>query len=136
MAEERDDRSDEKKDLLDDLKRRKTAQDRRESLSQRKKEDSVQEAFDKENVRARREKPKGREFGDSLREANEELAEKQYLDTYKVQSGDSLSAIALRYYDSAARDKWMAIYEENKAVIGDNPNLIFPGQELKIPRLE
>ena len=59
-----------------------------------------------------------------------------YLGTYTVQSGDSLSAIALNYYGSAAHDKWMAIYEANKDVIGDNPNLIFPGQELKIPNLD
>ena len=62
--------------------------------------------------------------------------EDAYLDTYTVKKGDTLSAIALRYYDSPARDKWMAIYEANKEVIGDNPGMIYPGQEFKIPRLE
>ena len=50
-------------------------------------------------------------------------------------SGDTLSGIALKYYGSAARDKWMLIYEENKGIIGDNPNLIRPGQVFKIPNL-
>ena len=50
-------------------------------------------------------------------------------------SGDTLSGIALKYYKSAAREKWMAIYEANKAEIGDNPSLIKVGQVLKIPNL-
>ncbi len=52
-----------------------------------------------------------------------------------VESGDTLGALALKYYGSAAKEKWMAIYEANKRVIGDNPNLIKPGQRLKIPEL-
>ena len=59
----------------------------------------------------------------------------EYLGEYTVVPGDSLSGIALKYYGSAARDKWMAIYEENKDIIGDNPNLIHPGQVYKIPKL-
>ncbi len=54
---------------------------------------------------------------------------------HTVASGETLGAIALKYYGSAAKEKWMAIYEANKEVIGDNPNLIKPGQVLKIPEL-
>ena len=54
---------------------------------------------------------------------------------HTVVSGDTLSGIALKYYGSAARDKWMLIYDENKGIIGDNPNLIRPGQVFKIPKL-
>jgi nucleoid-associated protein YgaU len=54
---------------------------------------------------------------------------------HTVAAGDTLGAIALKYYGSAVKEKWMAIYEANKAVIGDNPNLIKPGQVLKIPEL-
>ena len=54
---------------------------------------------------------------------------------HTVVSGDTLSGIALKYYGSAARDKWMLIYEENKGIIGDNPNLIRPGQVFRIPKL-
>ena len=52
---------------------------------------------------------------------------------YEVVKGDTLSGIALKFYGSAAKEKWMIIYEANKDVIGDNPNLIRPGQVLKIP---
>ena len=51
--------------------------------------------------------------------------------THTVKSGETLSDIALKHYGNVA--KWKTIYETNKAVIGDDYNLIKPGQELKIP---
>ncbi len=54
---------------------------------------------------------------------------------HTVTGDDTLSHIALKYYGSAAKEKWMIIYEANKAVIGDNPNKIRSGQVLKIPEL-
>jgi nucleoid-associated protein YgaU len=48
--------------------------------------------------------------------------------TYTVQAGDSLSKIGAHHKVS-----WHAIYEANKDLIGDNPDKIHPGQELKIP---
>ena len=51
--------------------------------------------------------------------------------TYTVVSGDSLSKIAQREYGAAS--KWHAIYDANKQVIGNNPDLIKPGQVLVIP---
>ncbi len=50
--------------------------------------------------------------------------------TYTVQSGDSLSAIAKREYGDASA--WRRIFEANRDQI-DNPDLIHPGQQLKIP---
>ena len=63
-------------------------------------------------------------------------APERFLDTHVVQEGDTLSGIAAQYYGSAVREKWMAIYEANKSIIGDNPSLIKPGQRLRIPRLD
>lgn len=48
--------------------------------------------------------------------------------TQTVKSGDNLSKIAAQHGIS-----WQQLYEANKDLIGDNPNLIFPGQELVIP---
>ena len=48
--------------------------------------------------------------------------------TYTVQSGDSLSKIGAHHKVS-----WHSIYEANKDLIGDNPDVIHPGQQLKIP---
>ena len=50
---------------------------------------------------------------------------------YTVQTGDSLWAIAERAYGNGA--DWPTIYEANKAEIGNNPNLIYPGQVFHIP---
>jgi nucleoid-associated protein YgaU len=50
--------------------------------------------------------------------------------TYVVVKGDSLSKIAKREYGDAA--KWSRIYEANQDIIKD-PDLIYPGQTLKIP---
>lgn len=55
---------------------------------------------------------------------------------HEVKEGETLSGIALEYYGSAAKEKWMKIYEFNKRVIGDNPNGIKPGQRLRIPALD
>ena len=54
---------------------------------------------------------------------------------HKVAAGDTLSALALKYYGKTAKDYWMLIYEANKAVIGDNPNVIKAGTVLKVPEL-
>lgn len=48
--------------------------------------------------------------------------------TYEVKSGDSLSKIAKKYPGKT----WQEIYEANKDVIKD-PNVIYPGQKLRIP---
>ncbi|MBX0330513.1 LysM peptidoglycan-binding domain-containing protein [Oscillochloris sp. ZM17-4] len=51
--------------------------------------------------------------------------------SYTVKPGDTLSAIALAAYGNA--NAWPTIHNANQAVIGPNPNLIFPGQVLSIP---
>jgi nucleoid-associated protein YgaU len=52
--------------------------------------------------------------------------------TYTVRPGDSLSKIAKALMGDAK--KWRALYEANKEVVGSNPDLIQPGQILKIPK--
>ena len=49
---------------------------------------------------------------------------------YIVQSGDSLSKIAKKFYGDA--NSWRRIYEANKDVV-KNPDLIQPGWKLQIP---
>lgn len=74
-----------------------------------------------------------------LKEARRRLEQAKavkYVATHTVAAGDSLSAIAQKYYGSAVKEKWMVIYEANKELIGDNPGMIKPGQELKIPELD
>ncbi|MCC6177589.1 MAG: LysM peptidoglycan-binding domain-containing protein [Chloroflexi bacterium] len=50
---------------------------------------------------------------------------------YTVVSGDTLSAIANHFYGAA--NEWPRLFEANRHQIA-NPNLIFPGQVLRIPQ--
>jgi len=50
--------------------------------------------------------------------------------TYTVAAGDSLSKIAKKFYGDA--NKWKRIFEANRDTV-KNPDLIHPGQVLKIP---
>jgi nucleoid-associated protein YgaU len=52
--------------------------------------------------------------------------------TYTVKSGDSLSKIAKQIYGDA--QQWRKIYDANRDVIGNNPDMIHPGQTFKIPQ--
>lgn len=49
---------------------------------------------------------------------------------YEVRPGDTLVGISTKELDTA---NWKPLYEANKKVIGSNPNLIFPGQDLVLP---
>jgi nucleoid-associated protein YgaU len=48
--------------------------------------------------------------------------------THTVASGDTLSSIAKQY----GKESWKEVYDANKDVIGDDPNKIRVGMELKI----
>ena len=53
--------------------------------------------------------------------------------TYTVRAGDTLSHIAQQHYGKASR--WHAIFEANRDQL-DDPDLIRPGQVLKLPALD
>ncbi|MGH7540031.1 MAG: peptidoglycan-binding protein LysM [Gemmatimonadota bacterium] len=50
---------------------------------------------------------------------------------YTVESGDTLSKISLEHYGDA--NAYMKIFEANQPLLKD-PNLIYPGQVLRIPQ--
>ena len=50
--------------------------------------------------------------------------------TYTVAAGDSLSKIAKKFYGNS--NDWKRIFEANRDTV-ENPDLIHPGQVLKIP---
>lgn len=52
---------------------------------------------------------------------------------YTVVAGDSLSKIAQREYGDAGA--WRRIYDANRDIVKD-PDLIHPGQQLRIPSAE
>jgi LysM repeat protein len=46
-----------------------------------------------------------------------------------VQNGDTLSEIAATHH----LDSWTQLYQLNQSVVGANPDLIFPGQQIQLP---
>lgn len=87
--------------------------------------------LEKEKIEAAREKAKA-EF-EARKKEMEELAKKnEIIAEHTVQADETLSHIALKYYKHATKPYYMHIYEANKEVIGENPNIIRPGMVLKI----
>lgn len=72
----------------------------------------------------------GQEMGRSLAVTVEVKQAQPQGGLYIVKRGDSLSKIAKQFYGAGKR--WPEIYAANKDKIKD-PNLIYPGQELRIP---
>ena len=64
---------------------------------------------------------------DDQMSVNTESEESQW---HTVERGDTLSAIAKKFYDDA--NKYPVIFEANKPMLSD-PNKIYPGQKLRIP---
>ena len=59
--------------------------------------------------------------------------EKSIPQNYTVVSGDSLWKIAQKLLGNGSRWYEIYTYNNNKSIIGGNPNLIYPGQVLSIP---
>ncbi len=57
---------------------------------------------------------------------------KEQFEFYTIQRGDSLSKIAKRYYGDAM--KYPVLFEANREII-KNPDLIYPGQVLRVPKM-
>ncbi|MDZ7316585.1 MAG: peptidoglycan-binding protein LysM [candidate division KSB1 bacterium] len=60
------------------------------------------------------------------------VEKKEEAEFYTIRPGDTLSKIAKTYYGNA--NKYPIIFEANREVIKD-PNLIYPGQVIRIPKL-
>lgn len=57
-------------------------------------------------------------------------AQEKEVEFYEIQSGDTLWAISQKFLGNGAR--YNEIFEANKEVI-KNPDLIYPGQKIRIP---
>jgi nucleoid-associated protein YgaU len=58
-------------------------------------------------------------------------AQNDDIDFYTIESGDTLSALAKRYYGDAMQ--YTKIFEANRGIISD-PDKIYPGQKIRIPK--
>ena len=71
------------------------------------------------------------DFSDVQSGASSTAPAAETYEIYEVKSGDSLSRIAKRVYGDG--NAWKRIFDANTDVLKD-PNKIFPGQRLKIPK--
>ena len=49
---------------------------------------------------------------------------------YTIKKGDDLFKVSKTMTGSTAN--WLALYKQNKDIIGDNPKALFPGQRLVV----
>lgn len=122
-----------------------------EAKAEAKKKEEAKERLDKARAEAEQRQSEAKEAKAKAEaeaaKAKEEAARKeaeakaaasapqytQFIAEHTVQPGDNLSFISERYYGTQAN--FRIIYKANREVIGDNMNLIRPGQVLKIPKL-
>jgi nucleoid-associated protein YgaU len=78
--------------------------------------------------------PSAKEQLDKIKDIQAARAKEEAIAEHTVEAGETLSHVALKYYNNAGQKYYMHIYEANKAVIGDNPNVIKEGQVLVIPK--
>ncbi|MFC4494226.1 transglycosylase family protein [Streptomyces ovatisporus] len=67
--------------------------------------------------------------GDDPREGGERPGAGADAEDHRVAPGESLSGIAEKY---EVRGGWPELYESNRDVVGSDPDLILPGQELRL----
>jgi nucleoid-associated protein YgaU len=75
------------------------------------------------------------EESENILSAKPTQAKVEYIAEHVMKADETLSHLALKYYGSAIRDKWMIIYEANKEAIGPDPAHVRPGTVIKIPKL-
>ncbi len=68
---------------------------------------------------------------DEIKAADKSEKSEKSEKSYTIKDGDNLSDIAQEQLGDANR--WKEIYELNKDVIGDDPDMIHPGKKLKLP---
>lgn len=114
---------------------RQEAEDRQKQATAEREAKAKAEAEDKMKAEAEAKAKAEAESAQALEAAEAKAAPKytQFIAEHTVQPGDNLSFISQRYYGTQAN--FLIIYEANRDVIGDNKNLIKPGQVLKIPKL-
>lgn len=72
--------------------------------------------------------PAGEQETETGETAADDTAEAPAEDEYTVVTGDNLTEIA----EQVGLDGWTSLYDANKDTVGEDPDLILPGQELQI----
>ncbi|KAA3644861.1 MAG: hypothetical protein DWQ07_15780 [Chloroflexi bacterium] len=117
--------------MTDKEDRLKAARDKVAKNQAEKRKEEHQERVEDAKAKAEAEARKA-ELQAKVKEAAEKANTKA---THTLTADETLSHLSLKYYGSATEPYWRLIYDANKATIGDNPNHVVPGIELRIPEL-
>lgn len=115
------------KDKVEAEKEAKKAEERIEEL-----EKKLQALMEKDRERLAKERQ------EMLDERSKRIAESQKPDlitTHTVKSGETLSHVALKYYNHATPPYWKFLLEHNKEVLKGDERNVRTGMELEIPEL-
>ena len=96
------------------------------------------EKEEKERQKAAAERKKAAKSRESRLEKLEkslDAKKPKIIDTHTVQSGETLSHVALEYYGHATPPYWKFLLEHNKEVLKGNERNVREGMELEIPEL-
>lgn len=128
-------RDDEAKEKLEKARREAEERQKKANEEREAKAKATAEREAKAKAEAEAKAKADAEAAQTLESAEAKAAPKytQFIAEHTVQPGDNLSFISQRYYGTQAN--FRILYEANRDVIGDNMNLIKPGQVLKIPKL-
>ncbi len=107
----------------------------REALAQRETREREEQARAEAKAREEQARAEAEAKAAAEREAAKQAAPRftEFIAEHTVVAGDNLSRISEKYYGH--QGNFRLIYEANRDVIGDNMNLIRPGQKLRIPKL-
>ena len=140
-------KEDQEKKLAEARERQEKARKEAEAKADARKEAEQKERLDAARKEAEERQAEAKAKAEAETKAREEAARKEaeakaaasapkykeFIAEHTVQPGDNLSFISQRYYGTQAN--FRIIYEANRDIIGDNMNIIVPGQVLKIPKL-
>lgn len=75
------------------------------------------------------------EQAEKIAQAAAEAERANIITEHTLKADETLSHLALKYYNSGYEPYWRVIYEANKELIGPNPARVRPGMVIKIPVL-
>lgn len=97
--------------------------------------DEKEEAEKQKKSAERKEAAKSRESRLEKLEKSLDAKETKVIDMHTVQSGETLSHVALKYYNHATPPYWKYLLEHNKEILKGNERNVREGMELEIPEL-
>lgn len=138
-------KDEQEKKLAEARERQEKAREKAEEKKEEEAKKRLEKAREEAAKRSEKEREEAAKRAEKEREEAAKRAEKEregaaaapgyteFIAEHTVLAGDNLSFISERYYGH--QGNFRIIYEANRDIIGDNMNIIRPGQVLKIPKL-